>query len=248
MTQNEVNKKCDEINAIDLYVNQNKTGAEIGNLIGITNHGQIFTYLSSKGITRRKSVKRKSLREIPIIGRKFGAWTVISEEVKTGSNRSLYWLCQCTCGTASWKKVTELKSGKSTRCKKCGNKSYLNENGVININALILSKFNQIKRNLSTRNKVNNLPFTITPEDLQNLYKSNNNCALSGIPLTIDLNKSLQKQNLSIDRIDSNKGYTLDNIQLVDKRINMMKQSFSQKEFIELCCKVADYSRQNNIC
>ena len=46
---------------------------------------------------------------------------------------------------------------------------------------------------------------------------------LSGISLEVDLTKSLIKQNLSVDRIDPDKGYTPDNIQLVDKRINMMK-------------------------
>ena len=51
----------------------------------------------------------------------------------------------------------------------------------------------QIKHNLSTRKKVGKLPFTITPQDLQNLYNKNNNCALSGISLEIDLTKSLVK-------------------------------------------------------
>ena len=49
-----------------------------------------------------------------------------------------------------------------------------------------------------------------------------------------------------MDRIDPDKGYIPDNIQLVDKRINMMKQSLSQEEFIDLCCKVADHYRNNN--
>ena len=53
----------------------------------------------------------------------------------------------------------------------------------------------------------------------------------------------MNKQNLSIDRIDSFKGYEKDNIQLVDKRINMMKGSLSNEEFIELCTKVADFNR-----
>lgn len=58
--------------------------------------------------------------------------------------------------------------------------------------------------------------------------------------MALDLSKPLSQQNLSVDRIDSNKGYEPDNIQLVDKRINMMKQSLSNDEFIELCCKVAE--------
>lgn len=240
MTQNEVNNKCDEINAVDLYVNQHKTSAEISKMIGITNHSQVLSYLKSQNIPRRKAKKRTELRETPPVGKSFGLWTIISDEIKVGKDRAIYWLCQCKCGKISWKKTSVLKKGLSTRCKKCGNKNYYTESGDINIQALIVSKFNQIKHNLSTRKKVGSLPFTITPEDIQQLYEQNPNCALSGISLKLDLSKTLQQQNLSIDRIDSNRGYEPDNIQLVDKRINMMKQSFSNKEFIELCTLVAN--------
>ena len=48
---------------------------------------------------------------------------------------------------------------------------------------------------------------------------------------------------MSIDRIDSNIGYELGNIQWVDKRINMMKGSLSNGEFINLCTLVADYNK-----
>ena len=75
-----------------------------------------------------------------------------------------------------------------------------------------MSKFNQIKHNLHTRKKVGALPFTITPEDMQKLYDQNPNCALSGISLELDLSKKVSQQNLSVDRIDSDKGYEPDNI------------------------------------
>lgn len=240
MTQSEINKKCDEINAIDLYVNQKMSGKEIGNLIGVTNNGSIFEYLKLHNIPRRKACKREELRETPPIGQTFGLWTVISDITKIDSHRNVLWQCQCKCGNIAWKKPGVLRKGLSTRCKKCGNKNYFTDNGEIDIQALIVSKFNQIKHNLSTRKKVGALPFTITPADIQKLYNENSNCSLSGISMALDLNKPLSQQNLSVDRIDSNKGYEPDNIQLVDKRINMMKQSLSNDEFIELCCKVAE--------
>lgn len=240
MTQNEVNKKCDEINVIDLYVNQQMSGKEISDLIGTTNNSYVYEYLKLHNIPRRKACKRKQLRETPPIGQVFGLWTVISDMTKTDSYRNILWQCQCKCGHIAWKKASVLRKGLSTRCKKCGNKNYFTDNGEVNIQALIVSKFNQIKHNLSTRKKVSSLPFTITPEDMQKLYDQNPHCVLSGISLELDLTKSLQQQNLSVDRIDSDKGYEPDNIQLVDKRINMMKQSLSNDEFIELCCKVAE--------
>lgn len=47
---------------------------------------------------------------------------------------------------------------------------------------------------------------------------------------------------MSIDRIDSNGVYEEGNVQWVDKRINMMKGTLSNEEFIELCTMVAKYN------
>lgn len=35
----------------------------------------------------------------------------------------------------------------------------------------------------------------------------------------------------------------MDNVQLVDKKINMMKGTLSNEEFIDLCKKVAEYNK-----
>ena len=51
-----------------------------------------------------------------------------------------------------------------------------------------------------------------------------------------------KSHNISIDRIDSNKGYSRDNIQLVYPKINMMKFTYSQDEFIDLCKRVSNYT------
>lgn len=64
-------------------------------------------------------------------------------------------------------------------------------------------------------------------------------CALSGQDLVFLISRD--KTTASIDRIDSNKIYTLDNIQIVHKYINVIKNSMSNKDFINLCCSVAKY-------
>lgn len=46
-------------------------------------------------------------------------------------------------------------------------------------------------------------------------------------------------RNKSIDRIDSDVGYVLSNIQLVTKEINVMKSDMSHSHFIALCKLVA---------
>ncbi len=51
------------------------------------------------------------------------------------------------------------------------------------------------------------------------------------------------KWNISVDRIDSNKGYTVDNIQLVCAIINRMKMNLSNDEFISLCDALASNNK-----
>ena len=52
-----------------------------------------------------------------------------------------------------------------------------------------------------------------------------------------------KSHNISIDRIDSSQGYYIENIQLVYPKINMMKFTYSQEEFIDMCKRVSNYSK-----
>ena len=101
-----------------------------------------------------------------------------------------------------------------------------------------ISWFNEKARHAANRNK----EFSITIEYLWKIYiKQNRRCALSGVPL--DFNASSESSTVSIDRIDNKKGYVVGNIQLLDCRVNMMKYTYSQKDFINICQQVADYTR-----
>lgn len=85
---------------------------------------------------------------------------------------------------------------------------------------------------------------TITIQDVWKLYLSQNKkCALSGVP--ISFKKDSNGYSASIDRIDSKKEYDLENIQLVHKDVNIMKNRFNQEDFIEFCILIADNFRGN---
>jgi hypothetical protein len=76
----------------------------------------------------------------------------------------------------------------------------------------------------------------ITFEDLLNLYyKQNGKCAISGIEMTYIIGGGYKYNNISIDRIDSNRGYDLDNIQLVCSQVNMMKGTLTYNELLFFC-------------
>lgn len=68
--------------------------------------------------------------------------------------------------------------------------------------------------------------------------KQNNKCALSG--MSIGWSKTGLTATASIDRIDSSEGYLMENVQLVHKDVNFMKQQFDQTYFIEMCKAIAD--------
>lgn len=84
----------------------------------------------------------------------------------------------------------------------------------------------------------------ITIEDIWNQYvQQNYSCALTNLPLSFFPKESA---NASIDRIDSNGGYTKDNIQLVLKKINLMKCDFDEYLFKCYCFLISNYQFSNN--
>ena len=55
--------------------------------------------------------------------------------------------------------------------------------------------------------------------------------------------KSKTEITASLDRIDSNKGYIKNNVQWVHKHINTMKMHMTDREFIDMCKKVAKHNK-----
>jgi hypothetical protein len=70
-------------------------------------------------------------------------------------------------------------------------------------------------------------------------YKQDCKCSLTA--RHIDFTRAT---NLSIDRIDSSKPYTKDNIQLVCRAANYAKHTLSQDDFIQLCKEVVANARK----
>jgi hypothetical protein len=66
--------------------------------------------------------------------------------------------------------------------------------------------------------------------------KQQNKCAISGVLIVLTPKSS---RTASLDRIDSAKGYTTDNIQWVHKTINIIKWNLSCDQFIKWCKIVA---------
>ena len=100
---------------------------------------------------------------------------------------------------------------------------------------------NFLKYKLGNCSQKKNVLITITHKDLIDQYNlQNGKCFYSGRPLAIEMRtKSLDS--LSIDRVDSSKGYTPDNIVLCCSIINIMKLDTPTNEFIKICQDIVNH-------
>lgn len=204
-----------------------------------------FHNCSETAIKRRLSIlkiKQNHKEKNPIkIGDKFGKLTVIESaglyKTKTHSHR--LWKCICDCNNLNTKNciTTHLKNG---RIKSCGCLQRLTAEQKHNwkgCGELYGTHFGSILKRATKKN----IEFNLTVEFLWNLFlKQDRKCALSGIELSLQ-GKEVKKykETASLDRIDSSKGYTEDNVQWVHKIVNLMKQSLSDKEFVKWCKLIA---------
>ena len=79
----------------------------------------------------------------------------------------------------------------------------------------------------------------ITIEDIATLYELQaGKWAFTG--WNVGWSETHWNHSASIDRIDNNKGYTLDNIQIVHKSVNMARGTITVNDFMEMCLAIAD--------
>lgn len=83
--------------------------------------------------------------------------------------------------------------------------------------------------------------FSITPHDLAQVYDlQQGRCALTGRPLQFT-GPTKDPEGISIDRIDSDRGYTIDNIWLVCSRANSMKMEGTIEDLLDWCRDVISH-------
>jgi len=176
---------------------------------------------------------------------RYGKLTVIghSHTTKTKHGSSVHhWKCKCDCGNEKTIRGDCLYRDITKSCG-CINKQmgrlHPTWQGYEDISATI---FKGIEWSAKTRK----IEFDLKIEQLWELYlKQNKKCAMTDIPISFPENALDTTRNASLDRIDSSKGYTIDNVQWVDKRINFMKITLTNDEFIDLCNMVSKKFKRN---
>lgn len=93
--------------------------------------------------------------------------------------------------------------------------------------------------------KVKGLAYNINVTYVKELYERQDGvCALSGEVLTVAGDRYLSNM-ISLDRVDSSKGYIMGNVQWVCVKYNMMKAHATQEDFINMCKQVWENSLSN---
>lgn len=159
----------------------------------------------------------------------FGYLKVICYVPKKG------WQCKCKCGEITHVKSHHLIQGKQISCgckRKCKANLSPHWKGEGQIPATLFCSY----KSGAKRRKIS---WNITIKDAwETFIEQKGICPFTGIKLSIGKSK---QANASLDRRNSQLGYTKENIQWVHKKINQMKWDTTEQEFIHWCKKVANY-------
>ena len=106
--------------------------------------------------------------------------------------------------------------------------------------ATVEGRLHNILKEAQRNSRARDREFTVTYEQVMSLYTQQQGlCALTGWPLTCT---TRDPRLISIDRIDSDRGYTPDNIHLVAWCVNRAKLNTGLAEFVAMCQAVAEYN------
>lgn len=179
----------------------------------------------------------------------FGKLTALRPDGKNKAGQ-YFWISKCECGLEHRCLGTSLISGQTTRCKQCTKERWLDQNHLraTSIGDLtsawwslrVVKRANGHNTSSFQKGRKKTYELTVTMEQAWELFqKQKGKCALSGLPLDFPKDRNPHGGTASFDRINSEKGYTVDNVQWVHKDINRLKNVFQQTYFIELCKTVA---------
>lgn len=177
-----------------------------------------------------------------IIGNKYGRLTVIKMLDEKGNRGQLKYLCKCDCGKSHIVTGESLRSGKSKSCG-CLKKEFIEKNkfkrNMDRENAMLKIQYSHIKRRNISKGFIDILSF----DDFCRLSRMKCYYCNAEYSRVIEdryremkekgkISDTILKIN-GLDRVDSSKGYTIDNVVPCCVTCNTAKNKMTQKEFKE---------------
>lgn len=185
------------------------------------------------------------IQEHDITGETYGELVVanVRFDPTAANNKSIIGICVCSCGMECEYTLVQLRNSGIDACDLCRARRY-RQLGLQRRKSMFTTYLNHLRRGA----RIRNLDFAITEADIREIFTGK--CAITGLPISLGdpafrrdgAGSQYKNRNASVDRIDSSKGYTRENIQWVHVDINFMKQDMSIDNFIEMC-KLAAQSK-----
>jgi len=180
-----------------------------------------------------------------LINKKFRL-LLVTKRLQNTNKGLARWECRCDCGGTCIVLGTDLRQGRKKSCGCLTHKTDVEKYKTYK--TIYIGFWNKIIRGAKKRN----LEFNLSVQEGYQIYKKQGGrCNFSGVPLKFystgktDKNENREDE-ASLDRIDSTKGYTIDNIQWITKQLNRLKMDTDNNIFIDLCREVAYHARKSN--
>jgi hypothetical protein len=162
-----------------------------------------------------------------LLGQRFGRYLVLEKVDKPKHLKKMkgtYWLCRCDCGNERIVIAKNLKAGTSQSCGCLAKELLRKEYGEASFNKLFCQYI------CGARNR--KYSFELSKEEFRFLTKQN--CFYCGTsPSQEQKGDNGSYFYNGIDRIDSSKGYTMDNVVPCCGRCNEAKMEVPQQDFLE---------------
>lgn len=185
----------------------------------------------------RKYHAKYSKSKLDLVGHIFGNWSVIGRSENTSKNGSRLWECRCLCGSIKYLPTGNLRSGRTKSCKRCANiKGTIHESAIRHCMAGYRSAAH--KRGYK---------WDLTIEQFKEITSSN--CFYTGLPPSNIFKTKAGGVYIfnGIDRIDSTKGYLIDNCVPCNGKVNAMKMAMNYGEFIQICALITKHMADKNL-
>lgn len=184
---------------------------------------------------------------IDLKGKKLNKLTVLYKESANRSG-SIMWRCVCECGNEKSLSNDHL-TRKTNPVKSCGcyreNQKGPNHRQWQGAGKISGSWWSSHILRAGSKRK-NKIEINIDINYGWELFlKQEERCALSNLPLKFGL--TAQNNTASLDRIDSQSGYIIGNVQWVHKHVNFMKGIYSQDYFIKICNLISKHNKIGEI-
>jgi hypothetical protein len=175
---------------------------------------------------------------VDMAGKRFGRWTVVERAgTSGGSTRAATWRCVCECGAEAVVVGTRLRRGRSRGCPSCASRGLRPGDAHDPAAPARARRLREYLRGAGARGR----EWSLTDAQFEELITSD--CFYCGAPpVEIPARKGHFKFPGSaggIDRIDSSKGYTIDNCRPCCSSCNYMKSADSDLKFLENVFRIA---------